>query len=29
MANTVAAAPRPELLHEGVRRYLKENGLLK
>jgi TRAP transporter TAXI family solute receptor len=27
-ANTVAAAPRPELLHRGTRRYLREAGLL-
>ncbi|HJT08044.1 MAG TPA: TAXI family TRAP transporter solute-binding subunit [Stellaceae bacterium] len=27
-ANTVAAAPRPELVHPGVRRYLHEIGLL-
>lgn len=27
MANTAAAAPRPELLHPGVLRYLKEAGL--
>ena len=27
-ANTVAAAPRAELLHPGVRRYLAELGLL-
>jgi len=27
MANTIAAAPRPELLHPGVRRYLSEAGL--
>lgn len=27
-ANTVAAAPRPELLHPGVVRYLREIGLL-
>jgi TRAP transporter TAXI family solute receptor len=26
MANTVAAAPRPELIHPGVRRYLTEAG---
>jgi len=26
-ANTVAAAPRPELIHPGVRRYLKDIGL--
>jgi uncharacterized protein len=28
-ANTVAAAPRPELLHPGVARYLREAGLLR
>jgi len=28
MANTVAAVPRPEVLHEGVRRYLAEAGLI-
>jgi len=27
-ANTVAAAPKPELIHPGVRRYLHEIGLL-
>lgn len=27
MANTVAAAPRPELIHPGVRRYLAEAGI--
>lgn len=26
-ANTLASAPRPELLHAGVRRYLREIGL--
>jgi uncharacterized protein len=26
-ANTIAAAPRPELIHPGVRRYLHEIGL--
>jgi uncharacterized protein len=26
-ANTIAAAPRPDLLHPGVRRYLTEAGL--
>ena len=26
MANTIAAAPRPELIHPGVRRYLAEAG---
>ena len=29
MSNTVAAAPRVDLLHPGVQRYLKEQGLLK
>jgi TRAP transporter TAXI family solute receptor len=28
MANTVAAAPRAELIHPGVRKYLQEAGLL-
>ena len=28
-ANTVASAPRPELIHPGVRRYLGEIGLLR
>ena len=28
-ANTVAAPPRVELLHPGVRRYLREAGLLQ
>jgi TRAP transporter TAXI family solute receptor len=28
MANTVAAAPRAELIHPGVLRYLRETGLL-
>ena len=28
MANTVTAAPRPELIHPGVRKYLQEAGLL-
>ena len=28
MANTVSAAPRPELIHPGVRKYLQEAGLL-
>ena len=28
MANTLAAAPRPELLHPGVRRYLREARFL-
>jgi hypothetical protein len=27
MANTLAAAPRPELIHPGVRRYLAEAGI--
>lgn len=27
MANTVAAAPRPELIHPGVLKYLREAGL--
>jgi hypothetical protein len=29
MANTAAAAPRPELIHPGVRRYLDEIGLTR
>ena len=29
MANLVAAAPKQELIHPGVRRYLKEIGLLR
>jgi TRAP transporter TAXI family solute receptor len=29
MANTVAAAPRPELIHPGVAKYLRESGLLR
>jgi TRAP transporter TAXI family solute receptor len=29
MANTLAAAPRAELLHPGVRKYLAEIGLLR
>ena len=29
MLNTVAAAPRPELLHPGVRRYLREARLYR
>jgi len=29
MANTLAAAPRVELLHAGTQRYLREIGLLK
>ena len=28
MANTVAAAPRPELIHPGVLKYLREAGLI-
>jgi hypothetical protein len=28
-ANTVAATPRPDLIHPGVQRYLREVGLLK
>jgi TRAP transporter TAXI family solute receptor len=28
MANTISAAPRPELIHPGVRKYLEEAGLL-
>ena len=28
MANTIAAAPRPELIHPGVRKYLQEAGIL-
>jgi len=28
-ANTAAAAPRPDLIHPGVRKYLAEAGLLK
>jgi TRAP transporter TAXI family solute receptor len=28
LANTVAAAPRPDLIHAGVARYLREIGLL-
>ena len=28
-ANTAAAAPRPELLHPGVRRYLREIALIR
>jgi TRAP transporter TAXI family solute receptor len=28
-ANTAAAAPRPELLHPGVARYLRETGVLR
>jgi TRAP transporter TAXI family solute receptor len=29
MANTLAAAPRPELIHPGVQRYLREAGLAR
>jgi hypothetical protein len=29
MANLVAAAPRPEMIHPGVQRYLREIGLLR
>ena len=28
-ANTVAAAPKPELIHPGVMKYLKEIGVAK
>jgi TRAP-type uncharacterized transport system substrate-binding protein len=28
-ANTVAAAPRADLIHPGVAKYLREAGLLK
>ena len=28
-ANTVAAAPRPDLLHPGVARYFREQGLMR
>jgi TRAP transporter TAXI family solute receptor len=28
MANTVTAAPRPDVIHPGVRKYLQEAGLL-
>ncbi|MGL6060725.1 MAG: TAXI family TRAP transporter solute-binding subunit, partial [Bradyrhizobium sp.] len=28
-ANTVAAAPKPELIHPGVMAYLKEIGVAK
>ena len=28
-ANTVAAAPKPALIHPGVQRYLRETGLLR
>ena len=27
MANTLAAAPRPELIHPGVLKYLREAGI--
>jgi hypothetical protein len=27
MANTLAAAPRPDLIHPGVAKYLREAGL--
>jgi len=29
MANTLAAAPRPELIHPGVQRYLREAGIAR
>jgi TRAP-type uncharacterized transport system substrate-binding protein len=29
MANTAVAAPRPDLLHPGVMRYLKEAGIVR
>jgi len=29
MANLVAAAPRPDLIHPGVRKYLREIGLIR
>jgi len=29
LKNTVAAAPRPNLIHPGVRRYLRKIGLMK
>src|SRR4051812_3460910 len=29
MANTMAASPRPDLLHPGVQKYLRESGLLR
>jgi TRAP-type uncharacterized transport system substrate-binding protein len=29
MANTVAAAPRVDLIHPGAQRYLREIGLLR
>jgi len=28
-ANTVAATPRPDLIHPGVRRYIREIGVLR
>ena len=28
-ANTVAAAPRPDLIHPGAQRYLREAGILR
>lgn len=28
-ANAVAAAPRTDLIHPGVQRYLREQGLLR
>jgi TRAP-type uncharacterized transport system substrate-binding protein len=28
-ANTLAAAPRPELIHPGALRYLREIGLVR
>ena len=28
-ANTVAAAPKPELIHQGVQKYLREAGILR
>ena len=28
-SNTVAAAPRADLIHPGVQRYLREQGLLR
>jgi TRAP-type uncharacterized transport system substrate-binding protein len=29
LANTLAAAPRVDLIHPGVQKYLREIGLLK
>jgi uncharacterized protein len=29
MANTIASSPRPDLLHPGVQKYLREAGLLR